>query len=69
MIIVIKTLLYIVVVPLSIWALDSINITNMFKKNKYYQARLFYVMVAFGISYLTVNFLYDFFVNSQFITR
>lgn len=65
----IKTLLYIMVVPLSIWAIDSINITNVFKKNKYYQARLLYLMLAFGLSYLTVNFLYDFFINSQFITN
>ena len=63
----IKNLLYIVVVPLSIWALDSVNITNVFKKNKYYQARLLYLMISFGLSYLSVNFLYDFFVNSQFI--
>ena len=64
----IKTLLYIIVVPLSIWALDSINITNAFKKNRYYQARLLYLMVSFSISYLTVNFLYDFFISSQFIS-
>ena len=63
----IKTLLYIIIVPLSIWALDSINITNVFKKNLYYQARLLYVMLALAISYLVVNFFYDFFLNSQFI--
>ena len=54
-------------VPLSIWAIDSVNIANWFKKNRYYQARLFYVMLAISLSYLVVNFLYDFFINSQFI--
>lgn len=68
MITMIKILLYIVVVPLSIWSLDSINITNVFKKNKYYQARFLYLMISLGLSYLTVNFLYDFFINSQFIS-
>lgn len=63
----IKILLYVIMVPLSIWALDSVNITNVFKKNRYYQARLLYVMLALAISYLVVNFFYDFFLNSQFI--
>ena len=63
----VKTLLYVIMVPLAIWALDSVNITNVFKKNRYYQARLLYVMLALAISYLVVNFFYDFFLNSQFI--
>lgn len=63
----VKTLLYVIMVPLAIWALDSVNITNVFKKNRYYQARLLYVMLALAISYLVVNFFYDFFINSQFI--
>lgn len=63
----IKTILYIVVTVLSIWALDSINITNVFKKNRYYQARLLYLFIAFSLSYLVVNFFYDFFLYSKFI--
>jgi len=62
-----KTVLYIVTVVLSIWALDSINITNLFKKNRYYQSRLLYLFVAFSLSYLVVNFFYDFFLYSKFI--
>lgn len=62
-----KTILYIVVVILSIWALDSINITNLFKKNRYYQARLLYLFVAMSLAYLVVNFLYDFFLFSKFV--
>lgn len=62
-----KTLLYIVVTILSIWALDSINIINLFKKNRYYQARLLYLFVAMSLSYLVVNFFYDFFLYSRFI--
>ena len=56
-----KTILYIVVVPLSVWALDSLNINGLFKKNRYYQVRLFYFMLSMGLSYLVENFLYYFY--------
>lgn len=55
-----KFLLYIVVLPLVIFAFDSVNISGIFKKNKYYQSRVFYILVIFGLSYLVCNFLYDF---------
>ena len=57
-----KTILYLVITPLVIWALDSINITNVFKKNRYYQARALYLILSLSLSYLTVNFIYDFFM-------
>lgn len=62
-----KGILYLVMIPISIWALDSVNINSIFKKNKYYQARIFYLMLSIGVSYLVVNFFYDFFVNTKFI--
>lgn len=62
-----KSILYIVTVILVIWALDSINITNVFKKNRYYQSRLLYLIIAVSLSYLVVNFFYDFFTYSKFI--
>lgn len=62
-----RTILYCITVPLSILALDSINITNVFKKNKYYQSRLLYLMLSLGLSYLVVNFFMDFFISSKFI--
>lgn len=63
----VKTILYIIVTPLVIWALDSINITNVFKKNRYYQARILYLILTLSLSYLTVNFIYDFFMYSKII--
>ena len=63
----IKLILYIIFTPLSIWALDAINIENKFKKNRYYQARVLYLLIAFALSYLSVNFLYDFYINTRFI--
>lgn len=62
-----KTILYLVITPLVIWALDSINITNVFKKNRYYQARTLYLILSLSLSYLTVNFIYDFFMYSKII--
>lgn len=63
----IKTILYILVVPLSIWAIDALNLDGKLKKNRYYQARLLYLMIAMSISYLVVNFFYDFYTYSKFV--
>lgn len=59
----IKIVLYCIVVPLTIWSLDSINIKNIFKKKSYYNSRVLYLFITFGLSYLVVNFFYDFYVN------
>lgn len=56
----IKFVLYILVIPLVIYAIDSINMNGIFKKNKMYQARVFYILLVFGLSSLITNFLYDF---------
>lgn len=63
----VKLILYAVTVPLSIWALDSININGLFKVNRVFQARLLYFMISFGLAYLFTNFLYDFATNCQII--
>lgn len=63
----IKLILYVITVPLAIWALDSVRINNIFKVNHVYQARLLYLMVSFSLAYLFTNFLYDFFLNCQII--
>ena len=57
----IKTIIYFIVIPFVILALDSINFQNAFKKNKLFQARLLYVFVTMALSYLVVNFLLDVF--------
>ena len=63
----IKLILYIINVPLAIWALDSININGVFKVNKILQARVLYLLISFSLAYLFTNFLYDFFLNCQII--
>lgn len=56
----IKLILYILSVPFILWLLDSININNIFKKNKVIEAKVLYIVVAFILSYLLVNFITDF---------
>ena len=63
----IKTILYIITVPFVIWALDSVQINQIFKKNRIIQARIFYLILTFSLSYLTVNLFYDFFLYTKII--
>ena len=56
----IRLILYLIVIPLCIFAFDSVNLNGIFKKNKMYQARIFYILMVFGLSYLITSFLYDF---------
>ena len=61
----IKVILYIVVIPLVIYILEGLNINSIFKKNRVIQATLFYLVITICISYLLVNFIYDFFVFTK----
>ena len=54
-----KFFLYILVTLLVIWSLDSVNINQIFKKNKVTQARVFYFLLALSMIYLVTNFLFD----------
>mgnify|MGYP002708137050 FL=1 len=55
-----KFILYILIMILVIWAVDSINLNNIFKKNRPYQARIIYIIIIFSLTYLTTNFILDF---------
>ena len=55
-----RFLLYIIILPLVIWAVDGININSIFKRNRIYQARVIYIIIIFALTYLTVNFMYAF---------
>ena len=58
----VKFILYILVIPLVVFSMDSVNINGMFKKGQsnYYQARIFYMLLVMCISYFVVNFVNDF---------
>lgn len=55
-----KIYIYILVTVFVIIAFDSININAILKKNKVFQARLFYFLLAFSMVYLITNLIYDF---------
>lgn len=59
----VKLILYILIIPITTWAVDSINLNSIFKKSKdnYYQARVVYMFIIMSLSYLIVNFVNDFF--------
>jgi uncharacterized integral membrane protein (TIGR02327 family) len=56
-----KFFLYVVVTMLVIWAMDSVNINQIFKKNKIIQARVFYFLLGISLIYLVTNFIMDLF--------
>ena len=58
----VRLLLYIFIIPLVVFSMDSLNINGIFKKGQsnYYQARVFYMFLVMGISYLVVSFISDF---------
>ena len=55
-----KLLVYIMVLIAVIWSMESLNIDGIFKKNRVYQARTFYVIIIFSLTYLTANFIISF---------
>lgn len=63
----IKTILYIVSFTLSLYGLDALNYDNFIKNNKPRQAQILYLLIAMSISYLSTNFIYDFFLNTKII--
>ena len=52
--------LYIITLPISIWALESLRIDALFKKGRVIQIKVLYLMMSFALSYFVTNFLYDF---------
>jgi uncharacterized membrane protein YwzB len=62
-----KLILYIAMTILVIWSLECININQIFKKNRYYQARVFYFLLAASLIYLSTNFFWDLFTSIKLI--
>ena len=55
-----KFILYLFVIPFVVFSLDSVNFSSILKKNKVLQAKIFYILVMFSLSYLVCSSLYDF---------
>ena len=56
----VKFAIYILSSIIVVYAIDSVNINAIFKKNKIYQARVFYLVLTLSLIYLLGSFLYDF---------
>ena len=53
-------LIYLLVLAIVIWAMEGVNINSIFKKNRTYQARVFYIIVVLSLSYLASSFIISF---------
>ena len=58
----VKLILYLFVIPLVVYAMDSVNINGIFKKGQsnYYQARVMYMFIVMVLSFNIVQFITDF---------
>ena len=56
-----KIIIYLIVLPLTIWSFESLNINTIFKKNKELQSKVLYILLSLALSYLVTNFIYDLF--------
>ena len=59
----VKLFIYIITTMSVLWAMDSVNLNFLFKKNKIYQARMFYFFITLSLIYLVTNFFYDFYLS------
>ena len=63
----VKSFIYILITPFMIWIILALNLDRFFKKNKKSQIIALYVCFALGLSYLVVNFIYDFYEVTRII--
>lgn len=56
-----KIIVYIIVSVAVVWSLEAVNINGIFKKNRIFQARLFYFFLGLSMIYLVTNFIWDLF--------
>ena len=59
-------LIYIIVMIIVIWAMEGININSIFKKNHIYQAKVFYIILVFSLTYMTASFIINFLTSLNY---
>ncbi len=55
----VKLIIYLIIIPFSIWSVSSLKMENAFKKNSTNQIKLFYLFISLSLSYLFTNFIFD----------
>lgn len=63
----IKFYLYLFTTVIVFYAIESLNINHIFKKNYVKQARLFYFLLALALIYIIANFIYDVLESTKII--
>lgn len=63
----IKIILYIITLPFVLWVVEALRIEHLFKKYRTTQIILFYVILTLGMTYLVVNFIYDFYEANRIL--
>ena len=53
-------LLYLIIMAIVIWSMEGLNINKIFKINHIYQARVFYILLVFSLTYMVSNFIINF---------
>lgn len=61
----VKFFIYLFVSILVVWAMEAVNINQIFRKNRVLQARVFYLLLGLSMIYLVSNFVFDFFVSTK----
>ena len=56
-----KIMLYMVVFLFTVFVMEGLDLNKIFKQNRVLQARMIYILIAISLTYLTTNFLIDFF--------
>ena len=61
----VKFFIYLFVSIVVVWAMEAVNINQIFRKNRVLQARVFYLLLGLSMIYLVSNFVFDFFVSTK----
>lgn len=61
----VKALLYIILLPLALYAMQSLHYEKFLKANRVIQARLLFLLLGIALAYLCTNFIYDFFTYTS----
>lgn len=63
----VKFFIYIFSTIIVIYSIDSVNINQIFKKNKISQAKIFYFLLAVCMIEIITSFIYNLFEATKFI--
>jgi len=55
-----KVYIYALMLLVSVFAISGINFNELFKKNKYFESRVFVMLFVLGISYLASQYIISF---------